>query len=216
VLYKIYNFAYNNGEGLQPNKRGRIMPKQDEQVQTDEATHDGADTADQATTETETPAAVFTQADFDRKVSEAAIKLEKKMEAREAERVAQLERDRLEQNGEHEQLAAQYKAEAEAERAARGKIEYENTARRMLGEMGLAGHADTLIDGTTSIDMLADKAARFKSALEQGVADEVAKLKHTGVGIVPKQTHKTTDKTPDQMSVDEFQEWKKERGLIGR
>lgn len=190
------------------------MAEQEAEHTTPDATQDGATAGD--TPNTEQAAAIYTQADFDRKVSESAVKMQKNQEAKQAERDAELEKQRLEEAGEHEKLAAQYKAEAETERAKRAKTEYENTARKMLGEMGLGAHAETLIVGTDSIDVLADKAASFKDAIAVAVTAGIEQAKHTGTGIIPKQNTQTTDKTPDKMSVEEFQKFKEKHGVIGR
>ena len=185
------------------------MAKEDTQAVTDESTHDGDATAQDAdTNDAQAPQKQFTQADFDRAVSEASIKAEHNMIAKQELAQAQAEQKRLEEAGKHEELYQNANAELERLKAQNKENQFKLDAQKALRERGLAEH-DSFIGNTNSIEEVVQRAERFKSDVSSAVEAEVRERLGTGVGHVPKQNTNTAEKTIEDMTPEEWRSYKK-------
>ena len=157
----------------------------------------GEDQAAQGETGSEGSEKLFTQADIDRAAAKAA-------KTREANLRQEFERAKL---SETERIAA----ELEAERAEKNALLLRVQTREQLGKAGLGDVAGIFDLDLNSIDgrVAASKAIskRVDSLVEERIKE---KLK---TELPPKGKDDTVDKRPDQMTPEEYQAFRKAKGI---
>ena len=175
------------------------MAEEDKQPVTEESTHVGDETPQAAdTNDAQAPEKQYTQAEFDRKVSEAGIKAQQAMIAKQEMDNAKAEQTRLAEAGKYEELHKISNAELEALKAQNVKNQFKLDAGQVLRDLGLPEH-NSFIGDTTSIETVVQRAEQYKMDVSQAVEAGVRERLGTGVGHVPKQN---TTPMPDKAGKD--------------
>jgi len=147
----------------------------------------------------------FTQADVDRRVTEAIKTNEEKVAARvKAEYDQRLADEKLKAEGKYDELIAQIQQREESEKLTRRTYGF-------LKEKGLTHVAD-VFDHDTSTFEGRQKVAEFidaqiKAGIEAGVAEKLKTPETPGSNTPPE------EKPLVEMSAEEFAAWKKAKGI---
>lgn len=158
------------------------------------------------------------QAMIDRRVTEAL----KTQEARlmdeynakiEAEREAK-ERAKLESEGRFEELNSKTQAELDDLRSSIAERDFRLQASEWLQQEGLSLHTTAIMRGARSMEEVESNAKAFKDAVASAVEQGVRGALDTGPPRTPVNTKPTQSKTADQMTPEEFEVYKKARGLV--
>lgn len=189
-----------------------MADKEEKQPETKEATQAGAEEGREAETKEASKEKTYTQAELDQRITEAGIKSEKRMiEAMELKE-AQADQKRLEEAGKYEELYRSKNAETEALKAKNKVAQFNMDARKLVSDLGLANH-DSLIGNTDSLQTVVQRAEQYKADVAKDVEAGILEALNTGKDHVPKTNTNTTDKTVDQLTPEEFKEWKTAQGL---
>ena len=195
------------------------MAEEETQAATEEATHDGAETEQQADTNKATEEQrAFTaeelQSEVDRRVAQA-------MKTAEERRQAELEKQQREQEkinalkeGEFEKAFKMTQAKLDQLEAELQSKEYKNDAHATLVKLGMSHYSDVLIPGTSTIDELIQRAEAFKRGMQEAAEQEVRKKLDTGPSRAPENVTPPPVKALSEMSKEEFIEWKRENKLV--
>ena len=189
------------------------MAETETQEATEEATHDGAETGQDANTDEAKQEDAYTQADVDRRVSAALKAYQDKRDKESAEQQAQDAKVAAINDGEFKKAWESTQAELDAIRADLATKDYQVEAQGVLVKLGLSHFGDALIPGTKTVDDLIQRAEVFKAGMERGIEDEVKKRLDTGPSKIPGNAPKPQDKAISDMTIPEFQEWKRSKNL---
>ena len=196
------------------------MADEETQAATEEVTHDGAETGQQADTNeaTQEEQAAFTPAELqkevDRRVSQAMIKAEEKRQAELEKQAREQEKLNALKEGEFEKAFKMTQAKLDQLEAELQSKEYKNDAHTTLVKLGMSHYADVLIPGTSTIDELIQRAEAFKRGMQEAAEQEVKKKLDTGPSRTPDNVTPPTPKPLDQMDKEEFIEWKRQNKLV--
>lgn len=192
------------------------MAEEDTQTATAEATEQSgaAQAHDAETNDAATSEPVFTQADIDRRVTEALKTYQANQDARAESLKREQEQINAIKEGEFEKALHMVQSELDALKAETRSNEYKVRAHEVLRELNLAQFADVLIPGTNDTEELISRAKAFQDGIQRGIESEVKRKLDTGAQRVPENTKAPEPKRLDEMTPEEFIDWKKSNGLV--
>jgi len=192
------------------------MADEETPTATADATDDsGAAQGQEAETkDAENPEKVFTQSEVDRRVTEALRTYQANQDAKAESMKREQEQINAIKEGEFEKALHLVQSELDAIKAETRSNEYKVRAHDVLRELNLSQFADVLIPGTSDTEELISRAKAFQNGIQRGIETEVKRKLDTGAQRVPENTKSPEPKRIDEMTRDEFVDWKKANGLV--
>lgn len=156
----------------------------------------------------------YTQSDVDSIVDKVKSRLEAEAAAKINAAKSEEEEKRLAEQGKFKELAEKTQTELERLKADKARQEFVESARAKLAEDNLTEFADVLLVSAETLEEVTQSASTLKSLVDAAVEARVNERLNTGPRAAVSSAA-GEPMTPDQMTPEQWQDYKKAHGIRG-